>query len=140
MRILFICQGNVNRSQMAGGFMRALMPEVDVETAGISVPDRREDELVSNVSTQAINAMRELGIDTSMERMHRLTPAMVNEADRAILVGTTFGFPVPEYLIYAPQFEAWHIPDPASAFISHRRVRDRIKRRVETLAAELRSR
>ena len=58
-RILFLCVANSARSQMAEGLARALLPDVDVLSAG-SQP--------TMVNPYAIEALAELGIDISTHR------------------------------------------------------------------------
>ena len=60
MRILFLCVANSARSQMAEGLARALLgQEVEVLSAG-SAPSR--------LNPQAVNALKEIGIDISHQR------------------------------------------------------------------------
>jgi arsenate reductase len=60
MRVLILCTGNSARSQMAEGLLRHIAGDrMEVESAGIKA---------SIVRTEAIAAMREIGIDISGHR------------------------------------------------------------------------
>jgi glycine hydroxymethyltransferase len=76
--ILFVCTGNICRSPMAEGLFRHALAGHDdfrVLSAGIGAVDGQPP------STFAVQAMRELGIDISQQRSHRLTMQAVRQAD-----------------------------------------------------------
>ena len=137
MNILFVCEGNINRSQMAGAFLHKLLPNVTVSTAGTLVPPEHEGKHTREVSTKGIEVMQEIGLDMRDATMHRLTPAMVDAADRVILVGPTPGGPLPEFLSESSKLEMWNVPDPGYGFISHTAARDSILEHIQQLVHEL---
>lgn len=76
MKILFVCSGNTCRSPMAEGLARQVFgPEVEVESAGIWA---RDGDLVSD---EAVEALREKGIDITAHRARRITRQILAEAD-----------------------------------------------------------
>lgn len=137
MNILFVCQGNVNRSQMAATLLKSIAPNIEVSSAGTIVPPEREGRLVSEVSTKGVAVMREAGFDTGANVIRRLTPEMVETADKVILMGPTPGGALPEYLNTSPKLEEWDIPDPGYGHITHTEARDMILNRVQRLVLEL---
>src|SRR5437016_4247938 len=56
-RILILCTGNSARSQMAAAFLKSFDARLDVYSAGT--------EPAAGINPQAIQAMREVGIDIS---------------------------------------------------------------------------
>lgn len=76
--IVFLCTGNTCRSPMAEGYLNAKAKElglpIEAKSAGMSEDNQK-------AADNAIEAMKEIGIDISNHRSHHLTPAMVNWAD-----------------------------------------------------------
>jgi len=132
MKILFVCGGNVNRSQMAGTIFKSLVPEADVQTAGV-YPSAAGERLV-DVWPQAVSAMQEIGFDMSKNMISQLTPGMVESADRVVLMGAIFGGPIPDYLRNSAKLETWDVPDPGYEEISVEGARDIIVEKVRELA------
>ena len=137
MKILFVCEGNVNRSQMAATIYVHRIPRVEVSSAGTMVPVEREGQTIATVSRQAIEAMKEIGYDMSANVMHQLTPEMVEAAGKIILVGPTPGGPLPDFLAHSEKLEKWDVPDPGYGHIGHREARDMIMERIERLTRSI---
>lgn len=77
-RVLMLCTGNSARSQMAEGLLRHLAGDCfEVFSAGIAA---------SFVRPQAIEAMREIGIDISSHRSKSLDDFLDQEFDYVITV------------------------------------------------------
>jgi arsenate reductase len=125
--VLFVCVHNAGRSQMAAGYMRALSGgAVEVLSAGSEPKDR--------VNPVAVDAMREEGIDIAGNVPKLLTAEAVRESDAVITMGCGDTCPV----FPGKRYEDWELEDPAGKDLETvRRVRDEIRRRVETLLAEL---
>jgi arsenate reductase (thioredoxin) len=123
--VLFVCNHNAGRSQMAQAlFERHAPDDVRAESAG-STPAR---ELWPNV----VEAMREVGIDVSGRRPRKLTVEMQLHADWAVTMGCGDACP------YVPtRVEDWQIADPADQPIEVvREIRDEIEDRVTALIDE----
>src|SRR5512136_1755181 len=56
-RILILCTGNSARSQMAAGFLKHILPDADIQSAGTSPAPA--------VHPGAVQVMKEAGIDIS---------------------------------------------------------------------------
>jgi protein-tyrosine-phosphatase len=138
MKVLFVCEGNVNRSQMAAAMLKRELPDVAASAAGTLVPPEREGMSVADFSPEGIRAMDEIGIDIRANTLHRLTPDMVERADRVVLVGPTPGGPLPPFLSSSPKLETWDVPDPGYGHISHVGARDLIRTRVQELVQAIR--
>jgi arsenate reductase (thioredoxin) len=120
--VLFVCNHNAGRSQMAQAlFERHAPDDVRAESAG-SQPAK---ELWPSV----VEAMRELGIDLAGRRPRKLTVEMQLHADWAVTMGCGDACP------YVPtRVEDWAIRDPAGEPIEVvREIRDEIEERVTTL-------
>jgi len=120
--VLFVCNHNAGRSQMAEAFFEAMAPgDIRAESAG-SAPAR---ELWPAV----VEAMREVGFDLSGRRPKKLTREMQLHADWAVTMGCGDACP------YVPAtVEDWNVPDPAHRPLEEvRMIRDAIEPRVREL-------
>lgn len=132
MKILFVCEGNIYRSQMAGTMFKSLMPSAEVETAGVLA--ERAGQRLADVSPQGIAVMKESGFDMSSNVITRLTPAMVEVADKVVLMGPTPGGPLPDFLQNSPKLEKWNVPDPGYELTTVESARDMVLEKVKQLA------
>src|SRR5262245_4123295 len=76
--VLFVCTGNVCRSPMAEGIFRKTVEKrgnYRVVSAGLGAMEGQPP------SPYAVQAVKELGIDISMQRSRMLTADLVEEAD-----------------------------------------------------------
>ncbi|SDT10603.1 arsenate reductase [Friedmanniella luteola] len=125
--VLFVCVHNAGRSQMAAAFLAHLSGgRVDVRSAGSEPADQ--------VNPAAVAAMAELGIDITAEKPKVLTDQAVIASDVVITMGC--GDTCPFYP--GKRYEDWVLDDPAGRGVDAvRPIRDEIRRRVESLVAEL---
>ena len=125
-RILFMCVANACRSQMAEGFARALrLPDVEIYSAG-SRP-------ALSVHQMAVAVMDEIGIDIRRGRPKGVTDLPAVTFDLAV---SLCGDMCPT--AKAAERRSWNVPDPTfSSLAEVRRIRDQIRRRVDTLMQEL---
>ncbi|MEJ6490165.1 arsenate reductase ArsC [Leucobacter sp. USCH14] len=125
--VLFVCVHNAGRSQMAAGWLRELAGDrVEVRSAG-SIP-------ADQINSVAVEAMREVGIDITVEQPKVLTTEAVQDSDVVITMGCGDACP----FFPGKRYEDWKLDDPAGQGIDAvRPIRDEIKGRVETLLAEL---
>jgi arsenate reductase (thioredoxin) len=100
--VLFVCERNAGRSQMAAALPDHLSNGwVAVRSAG-SHPDERIDPVV-------VGAMSELGVDVTLEFPKPLTDEVVRAADVVVTLGCRDACPV-----YAgKRYEDWPVADPA---------------------------
>lgn len=125
MRILFLCDANSARSQMAEGLARAILPaSVEVASAG-SAP--------GEVNPLAVDALSEAGIDISG---HRSKPLEDVSPDTADLIVTLCAEEVCPFVPNPVRRLHWPIIDPSAAgdIAAFRTGRDQIKARIEVLA------
>jgi len=122
--VLFVCNHNAGRSQMAQAFFERYGPEdVRAESAGT--------EPAPEIWPPVVQAMREVGFDLSGRKPEKLTLEMQLHADWAITMGCGDACP------YVPTIvEAWDIPDPAGRPIEDvRAIRDGIQAQIRELIA-----
>lgn len=138
MKVLFLCTGNSCRSQMAEGWARHLKGEaVEAFSAGLET---------HGMNPHAIEVMREAGVDIS--RQHSKTPAELGPIPYDVVV-TVCGhadehcptFPSGTRVVHVgfedPPKLTRHLPDGEEKLAVYRRVRDEIRRFVETLPGSL---
>lgn len=129
-RLVFVCQKNGGKSQLAAALMRDLqIPNIEVRSAGTK-PSTALNE-------QSVDSLAELGIDIADERPKLLSDELIGWADRIIVLGNEAkvapvdGTPV----------ETWITDEPSDRGIGGmdrmRLVRDDVKRHVGELAARL---
>ena len=127
-RVLILCTGNSARSQMAEGLLRHFGGDrYEVQSAGTDP---------SIVRPEAIEAMREIGIDISAHRSKSVKEFIDEEFDYVITVCSKANENCP---IFPGKVErvAWDFDDPAAVEGDHdtrvtafRRVRDEILGRL----------
>jgi len=128
-KILFVCVENAGRSQMAEAFAKHYGEgKILASSAGLKPPDK--------VSPVVVEAMREKGIDISMNRPKLLTMQMIEDADVAITMGCGVEEVCPAVLI--ENVVDWELNDPKGQPIEKvREIRDEVERRVKALIHEL---
>jgi len=126
--VLFLCNHNAGRSQMAMGFFNHLAGGGAVVWSGGSEPDGK-------INPAAVTAMAERGIDISGEYPKPWTGEIIQAAD--VIVGMGCGEIGPASL--GRRHEEWLLEDPAGKDVaSIRPIRDEIERRVRKLLNDLR--
>jgi arsenate reductase (thioredoxin) len=123
--VLFVCNHNAGRSQMAEAFFERLAPpDIRAESAGT--------EPAAAIWPEVVEVMREIGIDIANREPKKLTPEVQLGADLAVTMGCGDACP------YVPTAVVdWDIPDPAGESLERvREVRDMIEKHVRTLLAE----
>lgn len=112
MKILFVCRGNVGRSQMAEALFSKLAPQHEVLSVGtkLSGPEQSLEEL-RPATDIVIDAMKEIGIDVSNYRRKEITKDMADSADKIVMVVDERDS-VPDYLLNNPKVITWDVLDP----------------------------
>lgn len=132
MKILFVCEGNMMRSQMAEAFYTSQTGTQGASSAG-AVAETKE-----HISPRAIDALDEVGLDGRELSPLQLTEEMVEQADRVIYFPSDF---MPDYVRQSPKSELWDVVDPHyhkdEGMELVRQVRDDIRQRVKKLVEEL---
>lgn len=125
--VLFVCVHNAGRSQMAAGYLKHLAGDRIVVLSAGSEPAEQINQI-------AVQAMREDGIDITLEAPKLLLPDTVKESDVVITMGCGDACPI----FPGKRYEDWKLDDPAGQDIDAvRTIRDDIKHRVEALIERL---
>jgi arsenate reductase len=128
-RVLILCTGNSARSQMAEGLLRHLADDrFEVASAGVAP---------GHVRPEAVEVMRELGIDISRHRSKSVDEFREQEFDYVITVCDNANEQCPVFPGKTRRIH-WRFEDPAAAQGDEsarlgvfRRVRDEISDRLE---------
>ena len=132
-RVLILCTGNSARSQMAEGLLRHDGgARFEVTSAGVEP---------SQVRAQAIEVMREVGIDISRQRSKSVAEFAGQEFDYVITVCDNAQMRCPVFPGQTVRIH-WSFDDPAAAvgdeaaqLAVFRRVRDEIRARLREFIA-----
>ena len=125
--VLFVCEQNAGRSQMAAVLTTHLSGgRVHVRSAG-SMPS-------NELNPEVIEVMAELGLDMSQEFPKPLTDDVVQAADVVITMGCGDACPV----YPGKRYQDWDLVDPDGQPMDEvRRIRDDIKGHVAELLGSL---
>lgn len=137
MNILFVCRGNVGRSQMAEELFKKIAPQHHVFSAGtaLSGPEQPIGELTG--TEPVIEVMKEIGIDVSNNIRNQVTKEMAASADKIVLVVDDKD-PIPDYLENNNKVIRFDVLDPKGQSLEFtRNVRDQIWEKMEELVKML---
>ena len=130
-KVVFVCVENAGRSQMAEAFANHYgKGKLIASSAGVMLADK--------VNPVVVEAMREKGIDISLNKPKLLTTEMAEGADKIITMGCSV-----EKICPAPLLKNvidWDLEDPKGKPLEKvREIRDETEKRVLKLIAELKT-
>ena len=128
-KVLFVCIENAGRSQMAEAFANIYGEgKIEASSAGVIAADK--------VNPVVVEAMKEKGIDISMNKPKPVTTKMAEEADKIITMGCSVEKFCPAPLL--KNVVDWKLEDIKGQPIEKvRQIRDEIEKRVLKLISEL---
>lgn len=126
--VLFVCVGNVGRSQMAEAYFNKFAKTHKAKSAGIGAAHHMSDTI--------IKLMNEEGIDIRGQSPKQLTSDFVESASKIIAMGDDVK---KSDFLAVKVAENWHVPDPArvKTIEEIKEIRDMIKVKVLELVKEL---
>jgi arsenate reductase len=133
MKILFVCRGNVSRSQIAEAYYNYFTKSNGASSAGVLdfTPLK-----YPHPAEEVVQVMKEDGIDILEQIVKVITEEMVNDADKIFIICKKEE--CPEFLLNSNKTTFWDIDDPYNTSLGdHRRIRDEIKEHVKQLIKEL---
>lgn len=136
MKVLFVCKGNVGRSQIAEALFRKKFGDIhEVISAGakLSGPEQPIGELQPGIK-EVLDVMNEEDVDVSMAIRNQLTPAMVEGSDKVILIMEEGETDLPDYVLESKKIVKWNLPDvKGKDFEFTKTVKNQIKELIDTL-------
>ena len=110
MKILFVCRGNVGRSQMAAELFTKYSG-IKAFSVGINVFEN-EGQKISEIdlAEPVIRFMKKEGLDIAENTRTQLTPKMVEQFDKIIVMSEPET--ISEYLSQNKKVEFWEIQNP----------------------------
>lgn len=139
MKVLFVCRGNIGRSQMAQEFYNSLCNGKGVaDSCGTRVGEFEGQKIfeIKSISVEDdIRAMREIGFDSSQGVRKQITPELIENADTVIVMAERDTWP--DYLENNPKVILWDVENPKDVpYEKTCEIRDIIKDKVEQLIFE----
>ena len=131
MKILFVCRGNVGRSQMAAEVFKQLNNKHEVLSAGTKVVSKegesRHGQILKDLpaAENVIRVFQDRGIDVSFNKRAQLDPDLVDWADKIVVMAEQVT--IPDYLLSSPKATFWKILDPkGTALEAHKLILNQI--------------
>lgn len=136
MKVLFLCKGNVGRSQIAEMlFRKKFGAKHEVFSAGLQIsgPEQPIGELVPGIQ-EVLDVMSEEGIDVSKNIRRQVTEKMVADVDKVVVIIEDEAV-LPDYISNSGKCTRWSIADPKGMDLENtRKIKDLIKERIEFLS------
>lgn len=141
--VLFVCQYNVGRSQIAEALCHAQAMRLQVASAGLTVDSdgqslrSYQQEHPQNYFTPDV--MRSMGFDILKQRRRQVTPSIARAFRHVVCMAEKKATPI--WLVRHPGYVYWNVPDPggrsyeetlATAHDIDGRVKDFISREQES--------
>lgn len=131
MKILFICDGNVARSQEAELFVNTLSGgRHQAVSAGVN------PKIGKPIDPLVVEVMKEIGYRMNASVRKPIDKAVAENVD--MIISFKSAEELPEFIRHRDNIRYWNVADPARQSIEfHREVRDLVKSKVESLLAEI---
>ncbi len=132
MEVLFVCDHNEGRSQIAEAFFKRFSKKNICASAGINAHSAGMKLKDSN--PRVVVFMKELDFDLSSCIIKQLDKEAIAKADLIIVMSDNM---LPDFLSNSKKVRIWDVKDFASDLEAYRVLRDKIKHNVELLVKEI---
>jgi protein-tyrosine-phosphatase len=136
MKILFVCENNISRSQIAETFFNELVKDKKHKAGSAGVRDKHDGDTIEEISKLTVRSMKEAGLDIGKKKSKKITKKKVKDADFVVMMNHNFDFP--DYVKESKRLILWDVEDPKgrdlNVFI---KIRDRIHLLVNRLIDEV---
>lgn len=129
MKILFVCLGNVARSQMAEAYYNYFTNSKEAVSAGVLdfTPEKYGHPI-----KEVIDVMREDGIDVAKQNVDYINKEMVDNSKKIFVMCKKEE--CPDFLVKSKKVTFWKVEDPfGSSLDNFRKIRDEIKNKVREI-------
>jgi arsenate reductase (thioredoxin) len=128
-KILFVCYGNVGRSQMAEAYYNKFTGTQDAISAGVS---ERTPTKYGHPTDDIVTLMKEEGFDVSKKAVKTVNKTMFAHVEHVIVLCDKEQ--CPEFISDSRKVEYWDIKDPYHMPLDEARtIRNQIRERVKAL-------
>lgn len=127
LKILFVCNGNASRGQIAESYYNKFTDSSDATSAVIGPISSRESKILPEI----LQIMNEVKVDISSKEVKLITEEMVIKSDRIVLFCKKEN--CPDFLLKHKSIYLWEVEDLELEEISTRNfrlIRDKIERLV----------
>lgn len=142
MKILFVCRGNVGRSQIAEALFNSLSKNHKAISVGTKVFDKEGNSVEGEKlkdregAKHVVASMDEVELDVHQAERNQITEQVVEDSDLIIVMAEKET--IPEYLLKNDKVRYWGIVDPKNQTLEEVRViRDTIHNLVKELVTEI---
>lgn len=142
MKILFVCRGNVGRSQIAEALFNNLSKNHKAISVGTKVFDKEGnsvegEKLQDRESVKHIVAvMDEVELDVRLAERNQITEQAVQDSDLIVVMAEKET--LPNYVLESNKVRYWDIGDPKNQALEEVRVtRDTLNNLVKELVTEI---
>lgn len=125
-KILFVCLGNIARSQMAEAYYNHLTSSSNAFSAGILdfTPAKYGHPI-----KEVVQVMKEDGVDISQKKVKTITEEMVKDSNRIFVMCKKEE--CPKFLLDSDKITFWDVGDPFDTSLDNfRKIRDIVKSKV----------